>query len=318
MIYKEIKYYIKMNSVFEYGIKQTDIEIFKHVDDKDIKNLCIVNRRINSLLNEDKFWIQRFFHVYGKFLKNLDVKKYKIGKTWKEYYIDTRSYVKTVFPYYSSARALLKNRQDILEVLQNFHEIRNVKNVTVKNDEEVEYYFTRDGSFDDIKEGKYFKVSQEVIKKMLVENKELRHNSTFDIVSQAPNRLQSIFKNGELTKTSTFRKNVKIYEEVHMLEKKIYTTWSSKGTMIKQRIVTNDKEHHQEWFATGNKKCQKEYRNGKKNGIWKKWNKTGQEIVSYYSDGRKALFIPSQEESLSMERFLATLEKEIIQKSDEI
>jgi antitoxin component YwqK of YwqJK toxin-antitoxin module len=307
-----------MNSVFKYGIKQTDIEIFKHVDDKDIKNLCIVNHSINSLLNEDKFWIQRFFHVYGKFLKNFDVKKYKNNQTWKEYYIDTRSYIKSDFPYYSSAQALMRNRQDILEVLQNFHKIKNVKNVVVKNDQEVEYYFTRDGSFNGIKEGKYFKVFQEVIKKMLVKNKELRNRPTVDIVSKAPDRLQSIFKNGELTKTSTYRKNIKIYEEVHTLEKKIYTTWSSKGTMLKQRIVTHNIEHHQEWFATGNRKCQKEYRDGKKNGIWKKWNKNGEEIVSYYTDGRKTLFIPTQEESILMEKFLASLENQIVQKSDEI
>ena len=40
-------------------IKDLDIEILKRID--DLSNLYLVNKEFNSILNEEKFWLTRFF-----------------------------------------------------------------------------------------------------------------------------------------------------------------------------------------------------------------------------------------------------------------
>ena len=116
------------------------IEIFKLVDNLD--NLYITCENFNKILNSEKFWIRRFFFRYGKFCKDIYISR---KGTWKEYCQDIE---RKEISYYTVARALEKQRFDIVSIMGEKYNIR-VKKISKEN----EHYYVREKS--DIKEGKY-------------------------------------------------------------------------------------------------------------------------------------------------------------------
>lgn len=64
------------------GIKDVDTIILSKLSDKDLRNLCMVNKYSQSLCDNDLFWKRRFVNKYGE-----RAVKYKpANKTWKEHY----------------------------------------------------------------------------------------------------------------------------------------------------------------------------------------------------------------------------------------
>lgn len=62
------------------------------------------------------------------------------------------------------------------------------------------------------------------------------------------------------------------------------------------RVVSNNKFIKMEWYKNGNQHTFKEYLNGKRNGVWKVWDKSGRllEISTYYRGNLITMLRPQQ------------------------
>jgi len=284
-----------MKSIFSNGIKQTDYEIFNYLDDKDIKNICLLNKYANQIVNENDFWIQRFFHKYGKYVKNINIKNYQFGKkNWKEYYIDVYKYITNPFPYYSSAMALFSERYDVLSIIENVLKINNVKKVIVKHPEEnkFEYYYTRDGEIDGVKEGYHYTFNLDEIKYL---------NFDHLSISRKGNKTEKLYKNGIILSSTVYENKIKIMEITYEKNESKTVKWNKKGIKIYEEKEFNCQKHIKEWFVDGKIKCEKFYHNEKKTGTWTRWNKKGGKNEKYYINDKLKPFKPiSHLESLEL------------------
>ena len=69
------------------GLKDTDREILKHVDDKELLKFCMVNRKTWNDVCDDNFLKRRLS-------KYPDIEKYKReNETWKEFYLNVVYYI---------------------------------------------------------------------------------------------------------------------------------------------------------------------------------------------------------------------------------
>lgn len=71
------------------GNRDTDTMILLFADDKDILNLCLTNKNIAKICDDDFFWEKRFIHKYGE--ANI---KYKGDLSWKIFYLQILHYLK--------------------------------------------------------------------------------------------------------------------------------------------------------------------------------------------------------------------------------
>ncbi len=284
------------------GNKQTDMEIFKYIDDKDMVSVCSVNKYTNSLLNEEKYWIQRFFYIYGKY-DNMDVKKYKEGKSWKEYYIEMALQIRHPFPYYSVAMATALKRLDIRNILLKKFDIHPVKRVFTRVGKEIEYYYTRDGDPDGIKEGPYFKIY------LLKKN---NNGLDYQILSLFPTRLEEYYSENVLRSSTEYIDNIKTEERIYELGRLIKSTkWTKKGVKIYEEICDEYRNSIKEWFISGEQKSEGEYEYGKKDGIWYRWNKKGDKTTKYFREGKPVDYIATPEELAYEAEYLAEMKREI-------
>ncbi len=69
------------------GNKDVDRKILNNLEDKDLVNLCQVNKKAQSLCNDQVFWMNRVFLKFG--YVGGDVLRTNKGtdRTWSEYYI---------------------------------------------------------------------------------------------------------------------------------------------------------------------------------------------------------------------------------------
>jgi hypothetical protein len=276
-----------MKSIFCKGLKQTDYEIFKYVDDKDIGNLCLLNSYSNQIINENNFWLQRFFYKYGKYVEDIDIKYFQSKKkNWREYYIEIYKYIKNPFPFYSSAMALSLERDDVLSILENILKIQNVINVVVKHREEneLEYYYTRNGNPNGIKEGYHYTIELNNLS-----------GSTFShlFVSKRKNRTEKIYKNGFLLSVIVYEENKIILLTKYEKYGTKTTKWNKKEVKIYEEDDFNGQKNIKEWFVDGKIKSEKFFHNGKKTGIWSKWNKKGEKTEKYYLNDKLKPFKPT-------------------------
>jgi hypothetical protein len=274
-----------MKSIFCKGIKQTDYEIFKYIDDKDIRSICLLNRYANQIINEDNFWLERFFYKYGEYIENVDIKKFRHGKNWRDYYIDVYKYINDPFPYYSSAMASFFKRYDVLSIFENMLKIENVKNVIVKHKEEneLEYFYTRDGTSDGIKEGYHYTF-------YLDELTDLNFNYLF--ISRKTNKTEKIYKNGNILSKIVYENKNKILEIIYGNKGINTIKWNKKGVKIYEENDFNGQKQIKEWFVDGKIKSEKFYHNDKKTGTWLKWNKKGEKIEKYYLNDKLKPYKP--------------------------
>ena len=73
------------------GNKNIDRKILNELEDVDLVNFCQVNKQANSIYNDQVFWMNRTFHMFGYVGGNI-LRKYKRNKSWSEYYIDIIKY----------------------------------------------------------------------------------------------------------------------------------------------------------------------------------------------------------------------------------
>lgn len=71
------------------GTPDTDLLILREMSDKNLINVCAVNKYVHSLCNNESFWLSRVLSRYGKALgsaREIKEKYVPDGTSWKEYY----------------------------------------------------------------------------------------------------------------------------------------------------------------------------------------------------------------------------------------
>ena len=106
-----------------------DIKIINNLSDKELINICLVNKYAYNLCNNDNLWLRRFMQRYGKYFSVEEILKWKADNSWKNYYLWLSSNINDEFPYYISAKATELGREDILKLLPPIRGIKNVKEV---------------------------------------------------------------------------------------------------------------------------------------------------------------------------------------------
>ena len=87
---KSIKEYGKTDKLT--GIKDVDLLILKELSDKDLFQMCLVNKSVNRACKDEYFWRERFLKTFSNSQELLKYKKE--GETWRQYYLK--------FIYYTS------------------------------------------------------------------------------------------------------------------------------------------------------------------------------------------------------------------------
>ena len=65
------------------GIKDLNIELFAKMDDRTLFNICLGNKEINKICNNEVLWRKKFLQKYGE-----EQMKYKPDyRTWKQHYL---------------------------------------------------------------------------------------------------------------------------------------------------------------------------------------------------------------------------------------
>ncbi len=68
------------------GNKDVDRKILNNLEDEDLVNVCQVNKKAQSLCNDQVFWMNRVFLKFGYVGGNI-LRKHKKDRSWSEYYI---------------------------------------------------------------------------------------------------------------------------------------------------------------------------------------------------------------------------------------
>ncbi len=69
------------------GNKDVDRKILNELEDEDLVKFCLVNKKAQSLCNDQVFWMNRVFLRFG-YVGGDILRKYKgTDRTWSEYYI---------------------------------------------------------------------------------------------------------------------------------------------------------------------------------------------------------------------------------------
>ncbi len=68
------------------GNKDVDRKILNNLEDKDLVKFCAVDKKANSLCNDQVFWMNRVFDRFG-YVGGDILRKNKEDRTWSEYYI---------------------------------------------------------------------------------------------------------------------------------------------------------------------------------------------------------------------------------------
>jgi len=76
---------LPQNAITFTGLKDTDLLILMELEDKELFEVCSLNKYLRSLCNNDYFWYNRIVKKYGE--KEIEVAKQKNNSTWKKYYI---------------------------------------------------------------------------------------------------------------------------------------------------------------------------------------------------------------------------------------
>ncbi len=87
-IYKRFILYVIEPYYPMIGNKDIDRKLFNELEDEDLVNMCQVNKKAQSLCNDQIFWMNRVFQRFGYVGGNiLRTNKDKYWGTWSEYYI---------------------------------------------------------------------------------------------------------------------------------------------------------------------------------------------------------------------------------------
>lgn len=113
--------------------KDVDIEILNRLSDKDLISFCSTDRYAGALCKDQGFWQRRVFSSFGKYLDSKVIKKYKGNKSWSEYYIEIIKILETPHLEYELAKAMERDRQDLIILLKKLTKVKNIKFYHKKN-----------------------------------------------------------------------------------------------------------------------------------------------------------------------------------------
>ncbi len=68
------------------GNKDVDRKILNNLEDKDLVKFCTVDKKANTLCNDQVFWMNRVFLKFG-YVGGDILRKHKGDRSWSEYYI---------------------------------------------------------------------------------------------------------------------------------------------------------------------------------------------------------------------------------------
>ena len=68
------------------GIRDLDYKILNKLGDKDLVNICLVNKEASKLCDDQIFWLNRILTKFPKVPSEVFIKN-KDGRSWSEYYI---------------------------------------------------------------------------------------------------------------------------------------------------------------------------------------------------------------------------------------
>lgn len=69
------------------GYRDTDLIILSHFSDQELINVCATNKSINTLCNDDRFWMNRTIKKFSAILGDNIEQYIPEGTTWKDYYL---------------------------------------------------------------------------------------------------------------------------------------------------------------------------------------------------------------------------------------
>lgn len=100
------------------GIKDLDYKILNELDDKDLVNFCLTNKRADEYCNDQNYWFNRIIYRFPYIPFDI-LKKYKKERTWSNYYIyDLRKIFKDG-GLFEIEMAATKGRLDHVMILVN-------------------------------------------------------------------------------------------------------------------------------------------------------------------------------------------------------
>ena len=79
------------------GIKDLDYKILNELGDKDLVNVCLVNKNASEICDDQTFWLNRILSMYPNVPSEVLVKSKK-GRSWSDYYIKDLRLLNTMEP----------------------------------------------------------------------------------------------------------------------------------------------------------------------------------------------------------------------------
>jgi len=258
------------------GVKDVDRLILRKIDsEKDLAIVFQVDRYAHDFYNDEKFWIERFFDKYGKYLEDENVLKYKASRKWRDYYYEMTRAALSYFPYFMSAMYLdgndEKRRNDILKVLERARKIQHVQKIYADHGDTTEEFFTRGGEYEGVREG------------MGV----LEHYTDEKMI-----QVISIYRNGFTLEENHFENNrIKKYKKFYpfgenSISKNIEFS-VNKQILLKEKISETGIKRVERFFADGKPRSKGVMLpKNKKHGRWIFFSKSGEVTEKNYHRGR--------------------------------
>ena len=264
------------------GNKDLDIQIINDLPDKDLINICFVNKYAHNLCNIDALWLRRFMKQYGKHFDSVnEIIEWKGNNSWKDYYLWVADTLSGDDPYFISAQAMEMDRGDILKLLPAIRGIENVK-LTIKyypnGKQREKYYLQPDGK----KVGRFLRWHENGQLKMDKWNRygpfkeyydtgQLKNYSNIIKDGKHNGVVKKYFRNGNLE----FIGNM-IMNKLDGLAKQYYEN----GKLVAEANYVNGVKNGsvKDYHENGNIDKEGEYLYGNKYGIWKCYDVDGKLI----------------------------------------
>ena len=138
-------YKVKINKNGFTSDKNIDMLILNNLDDEDLSKVCVINKYVYSLCQNETFWTNRFINKYGKYYQDIEsMKKFKGEMSWKEYYLWISDLINDRSPYYVSAQARKADRDDIIAILYEMKHVLTYPLTYVLDDSTLQTYVKHD------------------------------------------------------------------------------------------------------------------------------------------------------------------------------
>lgn len=145
------------------GNKETNFLILMNLTDNELGKVCQVNKYINSLCNDDIFWMRRVYFI-NKYNYNeaLKMKQYLEFDTWKEYYLWLDKFKKSY--NYEKNEQIEKNPEEYLKLLLLSLKRKHIIDDIMNNYKEMKYpiWINKDEFLKIIKRNFFININPEI------------------------------------------------------------------------------------------------------------------------------------------------------------